>query len=141
MDKDNFMQHTDSNFKVFEDYMNGISIFDTSKKFNVSIEEIEENRRYFSSKYIKYARAINEPLYLDFFEPITLSVFHKKTVLEFINNFNAIEDNIHQIIDCEKLDTCLFVKCRSCETIVEEKMAVCSRCFNNFLEQFQVKRP
>jgi len=122
--------------KVFQDYINNISIFETEEKFKINLDKISRIREHFAEKYLKYARAINEPLFDDFFDPAILTEYHKKSVQEFIRHFELIQNNLNQIRACRKLDEVKFVKCRSCEnTIVELDEAVCLDCYNQSLRK------
>lgn len=128
------MGKIDNEINIFQDYVNQISIFETEDKFKINLEEISRIRKHFSEKYLKYAKAINEPIYDDFFDPAILTDYHKKSVQEFINNFESIQNNLTLIQACRKLNEVEFVKCRSCDkTTVELEEAVCLDCFGNAL--------
>lgn len=125
------VKNLDMELSVFQDYINHISIFETSEKFKVNLEKISRIRDLFTEKYLKYANAINEPLYKDFFDPAILTDYHQKSVQEFIEHFDSIQKNLTLIQSCRKLDEVIFVKCTSCKTkIIEIDQRVCLECYN-----------
>lgn len=131
------MENLNIELKVFQDYINHISIFETEEKYKINLETISRIRDCFADKYLKYAKAINEPLYEDFFDPAILTDYHKKSVQEFVLNFESIQNNLKLIISCRKIDEVEFVKCDSCKTtMIESTCRVCLECHNQFLKRF-----
>ncbi len=131
------MEKLELELKVFQDYINNISIFETEEKFKINLDKISRIREHFAEKYLKYAIAINEPLFDDFFDPAILTDYHKKSVQEFVLNFESIQNNLKLIRSCRKIDEVEFVKCDSCKTtMIESTCRVCLECHNQFLKRF-----
>lgn len=89
---------------VFRDHINRVGIFDISINHSISLNTVDRIVRKLNKQSLRYCSALGEDTSIEFLVPVILTDGRKEQLLEYLDNYSNINNNLDLIQKCRKRD-------------------------------------